>query len=289
MEIKAKRYKIISFTSVALFFFCLTGLFITANRNISLHNQLDDSKLTTELHLSEKLALEKKINHMNKQVISLQKENGLISNNLLEKNTKLDEKNKELQNLRQDYSNSGSFKNEIRNLKIQKEKLESLNAELTAALARTNLDNESLNELIISLKEHNNRLTENNRLLTAMSANNYRIDATRGKKNKITSFAARTKKITLGFDVPENVVEKIRFTIITPEGKSISNENDGLSWSVCNNGQLMASLTLSTGDIQVTKRIEMCYKPDSKLTPGIYKIDIYNNESYMGSCQVKLR
>jgi methionine-rich copper-binding protein CopC len=42
--------------------------------------------------------------------------------------------------------------------------------------------------------------------------------------------------------------------------------------------------------LKQTKQVKMEYKPKKKLKPGVYRIEISNNENvYMGSLQVRLK
>lgn len=100
----------------------------------------------------------------------------------------------------------------------------------------------------------------------------------------------KTNRLAMGFDVPANKVEKVHFKITAPDGRIISNEQAGLTYRVIeNNSNLLASLSPQSGEIEVTKRIEMTYKPIGKLSAGVYKIDIFDNDIYMSTCQVMLR
>ena len=73
-----------------------------------------------------------------------------------------------------------------------------------------------------------------------------------------------------------------------PAGKIIEDDKS-ISYIIHENEMLVASLSTLSGQFEVTKRIEMTYKPKERLQPGIYKIDMYNNKAYVGSCQIKLK
>jgi hypothetical protein len=45
----------------------------------------------------------------------------------------------------------------------------------------------------------------------------------------------------------------------------------------------------SGGAIKVSRKIEMTYEPKEKQKPGLYQIEMYNVEKYVGTINVKLR
>jgi hypothetical protein len=45
----------------------------------------------------------------------------------------------------------------------------------------------------------------------------------------------------------------------------------------------------SGGAIQVSRKVEMTYAPKERQKPGLYKIEMYNADKYVGTVNVKLR
>ncbi|MFH2142926.1 MAG: hypothetical protein ABIJ97_10920 [Bacteroidota bacterium] len=290
MKNKPNKSKVIVAGTTILLTIAIACLLFNYNNNRSLKRGLNDSKLKSELLLSEKLSMDKRNAILTKQMHVLLGKLGELKTSLADKSKMLFEKEKELKSYAWNNLKTKQLENELKSLQVFNGNLEKQIEELNSVLTRLIAENESSLNEIQTLREQNQNLSENNKLLLAMNANNYRIDATRGKKNKLTAIAKRTKKIVMGFDIPENIVEKIQFNITTPEGRTYSSEKDGLSYFVIETDKhLVASISSLNENIEITKRIEMTYKPDKKLSSGIYKIDIYNNGSYMGSCQVKLR
>jgi len=85
------------------------------------------------------------------------------------------------------------------------------------------------------------------------------------------------------------MVESISFKIMKPDGSQIGGKNDqGLTFEVTNDdaGLLVNS---SSEVIKVSKKIEMTYEPKEKLKAGVYKVEMFNGEKYVGACNVKLR
>jgi DNA repair exonuclease SbcCD ATPase subunit len=194
-----------------------------------------------------------------------------------------------LKKVSKDQKVAAASSKEIADLKKLKADLESQISELNSLLAALKSENEKLNESIASLTKANKELEDKSALLAAMVLDNYRVEASKGKKGKLTITARKTNKLSVGFDLPSGIAENIKFRITTPAGKTIHENDETIGMKVVDNEVLVASLSPLSGQFEVSKRVEMTYKPQERLQSGIYKIDIYNNSTYVGSCQIKLR
>jgi hypothetical protein len=129
----------------------------------------------------------------------------------------------------------------------------------------------------------------NNTILKAMAGNNYRVEAVRGKKDKLTAIARRTQKLVFTFDLPKDVGSRISFKLIAPDGKIfVSDENKSATVNATENSENFYA-SLKSFESVGTKRIEMTYVPATKLIKGIYKFEVYNDGNYIGTNQFKLR
>ncbi len=159
---------------------------------------------------------------------------------------------------------------------------------LNESVQKLNGEKEMLNQTVASLQLANQQLAANLDILSSMTADNYLIESSR-KNGKLTVMSRRTRKIAVSFKVPENMVESISFKIMKPDGSQIGGKNDqGLTFEVTNDdaGLLVNS---SSEVIKVSKKIEMTYEPKEKLKAGVYKVEMFNGEKYVGACNVKLR
>ncbi len=287
MKTVEKRDRIIAAASTALFVIALVGMIIIHDSNRSLEDMLNGAKLKNESILSEKLSLDKEIKNFKGQLAALQGKNKDLDKYLTTANADLAKREKELKAAN---SNKTSAK-ELANLKRMRGDLEKQINALTSQIAALESSNADFSSQLASLTAKNKELMASNDLMKAFAANNYRVESSRGKNDKLTVVARKTKKLKMGFDLPQTVVENIQFKIKTPEGKVIDKEEDGLTATIVDmedGSDLIASLE-PMGDFEVTKRIEMKYEPKKKLSKGVYTIDIYNGTTYMVSCQVKLR
>lgn len=287
MNTSERRNKIIAATSTALFFVALIAMMIIHDSNRSLEEMLNGAKLKNEATLSEKLSLDKEIKNYKAQLASLQGKNAELDKYLATANADLAKKEKELKAAGRSQSNA----KELANLRKMRADLENQVSALIAQIANLEGANSDLTQQIASLTSKNQELKSNNDLMKAFAANNYRMEASHGKSEKLTVVARKTKRLKMGFDLPQNVVENVQFKIQTPDGTVIDKQEDGLTATLMDiedGSDLIASLE-PMGSFEVTRRIEMKYEPKKKLSKGVYTIDIYNGETYMVSCQVKLR
>ena len=145
-----------------------------------------------------------------------------------------------------------------------------------------------MNKTLASLKEQNKNLQDQLQNLLARS-DNYRIESLK-KSEKLTVNAKGTKKVKVSFDIPQNITTDIKFKIVTPAGKTVTNNDPAVTMNILESEPLFyASTESKLIDYEVSKRIEITYKPTEKLAAGIYKIDLYNKDTYIGSCQIKLK
>lgn len=158
---------------------------------------------------------------------------------------------------------------------------------LKETIDKLNTDNNFLNQSLASLTEENKQLAANLDLLSSITADNYLVETTR-KKGKLTVVAKRTKKLGVNFKVPENMVETISFKLIKPDGNTVEGNSKDIAVNITDNNEVLYA-SLDKAELKVSKRIEMTYEPKERLKSGVYKVEIYNKERYIGSCNVKLR
>ncbi len=285
MSTSEKRIKIAAAILTCLFFIALAGVVTLHDSNNSLAELLDGSKLKSESLLSEKLLHDKEINNLRTQIASQEGQNKDLDQLLSNARKQLEQKqreiaakgpnvkyNRELADLKRIKTD---LERQMADLNIQMRSLESSNSELTAQLSEANAKNK---ELAGSIKA-----------METLAINNYRIDATK-KNDKLTVVARKTKNLSMGFDLPVNLAENVQFKIKTPEGKVIDKSCSELAYGIESSpNELFASVEPIALGMEVSKRVEMSYKPKERMKKGLYVIDIYNGETYVTSCQVRLK
>jgi len=277
---------LITVTAVAII---LAAFIFYANH--SLKGQLHKEKIKSEALLSEKLNLEKSIEKFNKDLASLQGKNVQLDKVVKETRDKLAKKESEIRKLMAENASSLDLKKKNAELEALRDKLEKDISSLNLKMNQLISENKRFSDQLTSTKTKNESLVVQNALLEAMLADNYRVEALKGKHDKLTVAAKRTNKLMVSFDIPSDVGNKLFFKIITPDGKELSSKNDKSAAIEFfdQNKNLMASLTGLASGSQNAKRAELIYKPEQKLMKGVYTFNVYDGENYLGSIQMRLK
>lgn len=254
-------------------------------------NQLTDEKRKSEVLLSEKLTLNKTVKNYKTDIEKLQSKTTGLNKLITDANLDIQNKNAEISRLK---IANGPIKDlKAQNVELEKQK-QQLSGELAKninALAEAKKEYEKLNnQLSLALKTNEN-LESDNSVLKQLFSYNYRTEALKGKKEKLTVNAKKTDKLLVYFDLPGNINNKIHFNMVTSNGKEISSKKDlAANIKISENGDgLTASSNQDSGGTLGTKRVEMSYKPNQKMAKGVYQFNLYNDDRFLGSTQLRLR
>ncbi len=266
----------------------IATLFILSN--VSLKKQLRDEQIRSEAILSEKLLLDKSIAEIKADMASLKGKNHQLDKILAQTSTKLANKEAEVRRLLSERVSLAELKQKVSELETLRAQL---NNEIAALAAKSNLlltENEVLNNKLAMLQQQNTKLDSDNTILKAMVADNYRIEAVKGRNDKLTSVARRTDKLIVSFDLPGDVNDNISFKVLTPAGEEFSSTNHPYASIILidNTNNYIASIDEKTMAFN-PKRVEMIFKPEHRLQRGIYRFNVYNEDNYLGSTQLRLK
>lgn len=252
-----------------------------------------EEKVKSEKMLSEKLALAKEIEKLKAEITLKSGTNGELSQSVKTLQSELSRKESQLKNLNAAYIERDKYKKELATLAQEKRLSEQQLADLTTKLRALEGSNNDMKYDAALLKSKNDALATRNEMLSSLMANNYGLEAHK-KSDKLTVKAKRTKELVAGFDLPLSMTENLKFTITTPKGDKVSSEksktiNYVASENKEENTELVAATNWKTQTNDFTKRIVLTYKPEEKLMGGVYNIDIYAGETYLGSSQIRLK
>lgn len=127
---------------------------------------------------------------------------------------------------------------------------------------------------------------------SARMVNNASVDAVRGKRKHLTVRARRTNEIRMAFDLPEEVARNANFKIVSPSGRTFEGGNPALSLlpGEGHDGALAARFMLAGDNGQDrAARVHLLFKPEMRLEPGTYRIDICSGELYLNTVMLNLR
>lgn len=273
------------------------------NANRGLKKNLNKEKLNSEKLLSEKLALDKEIEQHLREIEQFKAgldnykgKNDELDKMLTEARKNLSQKQDEINRLAKANAGKKAIEKELAALKKLKNDFDSqislLDGEIQSLKTdKKNLlaENSSLNKKVSELEARNSELAANVKMLQSMVADDYLVQGLKGKKEKFTFVARKTDKLSLTFDIPEDFTSSLKFKILTPDGKTIQGEEEGITTTLINNSGEKHSGGDGSSGYGLDKRVKMEYDPRGKFARGIYKIEIFNGDDYLGSCQVRLK
>jgi hypothetical protein len=285
MAIKINRSKVIIASAIALSI--VLGGILLQSKKTSIKN-INAEKIKNETLLSEKIKLDE-IVYKQKQEKTLLIEKQTHTDKILHENSiLLEQKELEIKRLNASTYSIGSLKQKISELEILKNKLNADIEQLNLTQNSLMTENERLSELLRTTQNENAALTTDNSILRQLIADNYRVEASKGKQSKPTLIARRAKLIAVSFDLSVESTDNLHFKVIAPDGNEYASINDATTCTTITDN----NLTASSDNILETigaKHSEMIYKPTMKFQKGVYKFNIYNNEDYMGSTQLRLK
>jgi peptidoglycan hydrolase CwlO-like protein len=291
MKTGMNKERIIAATTTALLVISLIGTGIYYRSNNNLKGGLKDEKLKSETLLSEKLALSKEIEKLKNEIMTWQGRSEEGDRLLAEAREKISGMEGTIKGLRKENATVTSLKKELAELKQMRKDLE---AQLAALEEQNRLNAKKIDDMtaeMVALKSERDELRNTVNVLQANVTDDFRVESTKGKKKeRLTLNAKKTKKLMVSFEIPQSMSDDVTFSIVTPGGKTIKSDDKSLTYVIVEDDRpMIASLSPLTGEFEVSRRIEMTYKPDRRLDPGIYKIQINHKDKHAGSCQIRLK
>ncbi len=262
-------------------------------KNRSLVKNLKNEMLNTEIHLSEKLQVEKTLEKMKTDLTILMGKNNELDSKILELQKQIEAKEAELKKMQSESSALRSLRARVKELEsvITKHKEDHENALNSSKneIGKLNAENRDALNKINTLEKERDELIAKNTILRAMAGNNYRVEAVRGKDDRLTVRARRTQKLIYTFQLPSDIGNSLHFIIITPEGEKFSsNDNKSATINITHKSDNFFARNVQLGPVN-TKSIEMIYKPTERLTKGEYIFEVYNDNTFIGSNRMRLR
>ncbi|MEX1241830.1 MAG: hypothetical protein WEB30_19060 [Cyclobacteriaceae bacterium] len=285
---KLKSPRKIAAVTTALFVASLFWLMNTKHINSSLEAGLQDQKLKSEALLSEKLLLEKDIQKMKDQLFALKGQNLDLDNLLKNASSKLENQESEYNRMKKENTSLAQIKKQREELSALRNQLENELQNLKSEYADLEARNEELSSVVASLQDRNRILTDDLNRAAFAAVDQSQIQALRGKSEKLTVSAKRTRKLIASFEVPASL-KNLSFRIRDSKGNTLDQNHGTIaSTSVPSDKNLTASIDSEVLGNRLQK-VEMVYIPKEKLKTGLYTVEILNENLHVGSLKVKLK
>ncbi|MBT1696431.1 hypothetical protein KK083_06065 [Fulvivirgaceae bacterium PWU4] len=274
--------------TTALLVASLFWLLNTKRVNRSLEGGLNNERLRSEALLSEKLLLEKDLDKFKNQLFALKDKNDALNNVVQATEARLKARESEYDRMkRQNLS--------LQQVKKQREELIALQKDLERQLEDMKLSyttlqaqHQELNNTVALLQERNRLLNDelNKAMLAAIDQS--QLQAVKGKHERLTVSARRTKKLIANFEVPAGL-RNLSFRVVDPQGRPLDADEGTIASNVLNTDENYVASTDGSGTSAKPQKVQVVYIPKRKLKAGVYRVEILSENLYAGSLNVKLR
>ncbi len=288
MKHKIEKPKLVAaLVTIALFGALTFSLILNSN----LKTRLSDQETLTGDVLAQKQLLENEMTDYKMRVQTLSGKNAEMDALMNKKEKEIVAKESEIKKLIKNNADANALKKQLADVKKMKSDLELQIDAKNLTVSKLKNENQDLAQQVKSLKSENEILAKNMKILSSLNADNMVADALKKKETKNTVFARKANKLYVSFNLSQDVASNVKFKITTPSGKIISTEQEGLTYKLTdmNNEIITADASGTTPTAPTLKKVEMIYKPTQKLKNGTYTIGIYNGDTYLSSCQIRLR
>jgi chromosome segregation ATPase len=288
MKNKIEKSKMVAaLVTIVLFGALATSMIYNSN----LKNRLNRQEAVAGDMIAQKQMLENEMTDYKMRVQSLTGKNAEMDDLMSKKEKELIAKEAEIKKLIKNNADANVLKKQLADVKKMKEDMEMQVEALNLTVSKLKNENQNLAKQVKSLKSENEMMAKNIKILSSMNTDKMVADALKRKDAKNTVFARKANKLYVSFNLTQDVASNVRFKVTTPSGKVVATEQDGLSYKLIDvqTEVLTADASGSISAANQMKKVEMFYKPKEKLKSGTYTIGIYNGDTYLSSCQIRLR
>ncbi|CAN5402568.1 hypothetical protein BH09BAC1_BH09BAC1_16140 [soil metagenome] len=291
MENHTNKTKIYAGAITVLLLMSITGAGILMDMNGDLKGSLNSEQLKNEKLLSEKLTLDKEINNLKNELLSLSSSNTELLGQIEVAGTKIREQEKNINQIRKQ---NNSIRKEVDGMRKLKTQLENEIASLKTANQSLAEANGKMEKNISDLLAENGALKDRLKNAAVMRASNFRVEVMRKRGDKLTVKAHRTHQVSVSFDLPESAManlgkSKVYMVITGPDGKSVA-EAGTQKQTVFIDGVKTEFTPSAMQEVNLGKgqRLSLNYSPEDGLTEGLYKVEVYTDNTYLGNSQFRL-
>lgn len=295
MKNEGVKTKIYAGVVTILLLTAMTGVGVLYDMRGDLQSNLNSEKLNSEKLLSEKLKLDKEIFELTNRLREMGGKNSELLSQLDMASNKVAQQDKTINKLQKENNNLKGIKKEVDAMKKLRDQLQ---AEVDALKSSNQTLADANSEMKKSLKEleaENDALKEKLKNAAVLKAGNFRVDVLRKNQSKLTVKARKTHEVSVSFDLPKSAMatlgkNNLYMVITSPSGKPVADE--GAAKKVVLPEGVKTEITPTvTKEIDLGKgpqRLTIAYSPDGDMEQGIYKVELYTEDLYLGSSQFRL-
>jgi hypothetical protein len=285
------KQRALTYAGITIIVLLLITSIIALISNSRNKRSLKEERQQKESVLSQKDVVSNELDKVKSDLASLTTNKEALEKSLADTESKLAGKDKRIVYLSGQNNLLMKDRKELEELKKSKVVLDEAYEKLKLEKETAEMRIKELQDAAIVLEADKKFLSDKLTKSEMYRTDNIEIYGSRGnKKDKLAVYACRTKKLNINFDVPQSLTETISFKIITPSGATITPENKALTWTFRKDSRYYtASLSSVSGEFELSRHIELSYVSKEKLASGEYRIQIFSNDTNIGSCRVKLK
>lgn len=295
MQTEGVKTKIYAGVVTILLLTALTGAGVLYDMRGDLQIDLNNERLNGEKLLSEKLVLDKEIMALKGNLLELNSKNSDLSVQLDKVSTKVAEQEHTLTKLQKENSSLKGLKKEVDALKKLRDQLQIEVANLKDANKSLADANGQMKKDLAALEAENEVLKDKLKVAAVLKAGNFRVEVLRKNQSKMTVKARQTKEVSVSFDLPKSAMaslgkNKLYMVITGPDGKALAEEGAQKKMIMPEGVKTEITPTV-TQEIDLGKgpqRLSITYAPKQDMEKGVYKVELYTEDLYLGGSQFRL-
>lgn len=292
--------KVYAFGVTALLFLLLLSTGYFWNRSADFKTENGQLKVKQDSLLVVKNRLDKDLAELTSQLESSNTQKSLLESNIEQMGASLAQKDKIITKYKKEVQVISSLRKQIDELESQRNKLQVQLDRINDSNQNLLNENKVLKQQIAQVIEENEALKsqppapESATIKPLLSAGSFRVEVLR-KNNKLTVKSRRSRQIEISFDVPEDIDISGTQTIyvcIKNQNYIAIKDNDSKEIEIkLKSGKVVKSTSQMTQIVDfnsLPKRVTIKYDVEDKLKAGYYFVDIYTDETYVGTVQFRL-
>ncbi len=295
MTTEGTKTKIYAAVVTILLLAALTGAGVLYDMRGDLQAGINKEKLNSEKLLSEKLLLDKEIAQLKEELSTLNGKNAELGGQLEMASSKIAAQENSIGKLQKENNSLKGLKKEVDVLRKQRDQLQVEVAGLKEANKQLTDANAQMNKTIAELQAENDALKERLKTAAVLKAGNFRIDVLRKNNQKMTVKARQTREISVSFDLPKSAMaslgkSKLYMVITGPDGKTLAATDvqkktiypEGVKTDIT--PSIIQEVDLGKGP----QRLTINYTGADDMEKGVYKVELYTDDLFLGGSQFKL-
>jgi len=267
---------------VILLFLTIYG-FVSNSKNKK--NLLAEQAQTENLR-NDNQQVKEELDKLKNEYGSLSSKSDSTSKKLASTEEKVSQSNRRIAALSKENKTLNQSKLELEELQKSKAELDNTYANLQREYDRSIAQYKDLENKLAATETQRNDVIARLEKTEMYNADYFLVTATKGKNDKLVNRASKVDKLSISFNVPQNLKDSVTYRIETPAGTALN----PTSFFIPKDEQhYTAGLYGVFHEIKSPREVSLTYIPEEKLEKGEYRIQLISNGNPIGNCRLTLR